>query len=104
MRLGAVDYAASYFIYKTPTPVHGTLTNKLLKRLKDELSANISSVEIDLGGGDYGYLGLVLTDTEHTGMLTQPPYFDASNYPIQLHIQSSASQFDAFTIRHLHNK
>ena len=58
MTIGAVDYASSYFKYKTPTPIQGTPTNKTLKRLKQELRANASSVESDLGGGDHGYLGL----------------------------------------------
>ena len=59
MTLGTVDYATSYFKYKTPTPIQGTPTNKTLKRLKTELRANASSVESDLGGGNHGYLGLV---------------------------------------------
>ena len=66
MGLGTVDYAASYFKYKTPTPIQGAPTNKTLKRLKQELQANASSVKLDLGGGDHGYLGLVLTEIEYT--------------------------------------
>ena len=31
MTTGAVDYAASYFKYKTPTPIQGAPTNKTLK-------------------------------------------------------------------------
>ena len=34
MGLGTVNYAASYFKYKTPTPIQGAPTNKTLKRLK----------------------------------------------------------------------
>ena len=37
MRLSAVDYSASYFKYKTLTPIQGAPTNKTLKRLKQEL-------------------------------------------------------------------
>ena len=55
MTLGTVNYAASYFKYKTPTPIQGAPTYKSLKRLKAELRANASSVEMDLGGGDHGY-------------------------------------------------
>ena len=66
MGLGEVDYAVSYFKYKTLTPIQGAPTNKTLKRLKQELRANASRVESDLGGGDHGYLGLVLTDIEYT--------------------------------------
>ena len=52
MAVGTVDYTVSYFKYKTPTPIQGAPTNKTLKRLKQELQANASSVESDLGGGD----------------------------------------------------
>ena len=72
MTIGAVDYAASYFKYKTPTPIQGTPTNKTLKRLKQELRANASSVETDLGGGDHGYLGLVLTEQEYQAVSNDP--------------------------------
>ena len=34
MTPGTVDYDASYFKYKTPTPIHGTPTNTALKPLK----------------------------------------------------------------------
>ena len=54
-----VDYAATHFKYPTPTPINGEPTNKSVKRLKDELRANGSSVDTDLGGGDHGYLWLI---------------------------------------------
>ena len=57
-----IDYASSYFKYKTPTPICSKPIHKSLKRLKLELKANASSVETDLGGGDHGYLGLVLNN------------------------------------------
>ena len=79
MALGAVDYAASYFQYKTPTPIQGAPTNKTRKRLKQELRANISSVDSDLGGGDHGYLGLVLTDSEYATVMATP--FVPPTYP-----------------------
>ena len=61
----SVDYTASHFRYPVPTPITGEPTNKTLKRLKTELRANGSSVETDLGGGDHGYLGLILTDPKY---------------------------------------
>lgn len=62
MSLGTIDYASSYFKYKTPMLIRGVPTHKSLKRLKAELQANASSIETDLGGGNHRYLGLVLTD------------------------------------------
>ena len=79
MTLGAADYAASYFKYKTPTPIQGAPTNKTLERLKQELRANASSVESDLGGGDHGYLGLVLTDAKYATVTATP--FVPPTYP-----------------------
>jgi len=61
-----IDYTSSYFKYKMPTPICREPTNKSLEWLKLELQANASSVEIDLGGGNNGYLGLVLNDSEYT--------------------------------------
>ena len=68
MTSGAVDYTASYFKFKTPMPIIGTPTHKTLKRLKQELRANASSVESDLGGGDHGHLGLVLIPAEYSSI------------------------------------
>ena len=65
MSIGTVDYTLLYFKYKTPTPIRGESTNKALKRLKLELQSNASSVETNLGGGNYSYLGLVLIDKEY---------------------------------------
>ena len=59
---GSIDYATSYFKYKTPTPIRDKPTNKVLKRLKIELQANASSIESDLRGEDHVSLGLVLSD------------------------------------------
>ena len=61
-----VDNPSAYFPYSTPTPVQGEPNYKTLKRLKYVLRANASSVNSDLGDGDHGYLGLVLSDQEYT--------------------------------------
>ena len=99
MRFGAVDYAASYFKYKTPTPIHGAPTNKTLKRLKQELRANASSVESDLGGGDHGYLGLVLTDIEYA-IVCVAIAFSAPVFPITpLVIPIGTDQVQALNLR-----
>ena len=45
-----VNYARSCFKYPTPTPIQGKPTYEALTKLKDELSANASSVEPELGG------------------------------------------------------
>mgnify|MGYP001310565316 CR=1 FL=1 len=97
MKAGAVDYAASYFKYKSPTPIIGAPINKTLKRLKQELRANASSVESDLGGGDHGYLGLVLTDAEYETVSNTP--FTAPTYPTALTIPTGTDQVEALNLR-----
>ena len=94
-----VDYATSYFKYATPTHVHGKPTNKALKRLKNELRAKASSVESDLGGGDHGYLGIVLTDAKYTRVSTIS--FVASNFPPVLIVPSTST---AVEVVHLRNQ
>ena len=83
MRIGAIDYAAAYFKYKTPTPIRGQPNSKSLKRLQTELQANSSSVETDLGGGNHGYLGLLKSDGEHALIPNTQP-FVAPTYPAAL--------------------
>ena len=102
MTAGSVDYAASYFKYKTPTPIIGAPTNKTLKRLKQELRANASSVESDLGGGDHGHLGLVLDDPEYAAISATP--FAAPPYPATLTIPTTVTQVEALNLREAHRE
>ena len=92
MTLGAINYVASYFKYKTPTPIQGTPTYKALNRLKAKLRANASSVETDLGGGNHGYL--VLSDAKYANVSLTPFLIPA--YPAPLNILANATQVQAF--------
>ena len=60
-----VDYVSTYFKYPIATKITGEPSFKTLKQLKRELKANASSVDTNLGGGNHGYLGLVLSDAEY---------------------------------------
>ena len=97
MIVGAVDYAASYFKYKTLTPIQGAPANKTLKRLKQEFQENASSVESDLGGGDHSYLGLVLTDAEYATITATP--FVALQYSAALAIPRGTNQVQALNLQ-----
>ena len=98
MALGAIDYATSYFKYKTPTPIHGMPSNKTLKRLKTKLWANASSVKCNLGGGNHGYLGLVLTDSEYARILPTPTPFFPPNFPEALVAPVGTDAVQALTL------
>ena len=96
-----IDYATTYFPYNTPTPIQGEPTYKALKRLKNELRANASSVDTDLGGGDHGYLGLVLTDEEYAKVAPNHP-FVAPEFPGPLVIPPRTDIVDAMNMRETH--
>ena len=97
-----VDYAQTYFKYPSPTPIAGEPTHKALKRLKNELRANASSVESDLGGGDHGYLGLVLTDAEYSKVCNTQ--FVAPNFPNTLTIPNGTDAAQALQLRENHKE
>ena len=103
MAIGIIDYASLYFEYKTSTLICGKPTHKSLKRLKLELQANASSVETDLGGGNHGYLGLVLTDQEYATIPNTQP-FAAPNYPPPLLIPATSTQIQAIELKEQHNE
>ena len=98
-----VDYAATHFKYPTPTPINGEPANKSVKRLKAELRANDSSVDIYLGGGDHGYLGLILTNEEYTRISPTPTPFKAPLWPGTLQLDATATPTEAIHARKVHN-
>ena len=94
MKFGTVDYASSYFKHKTPMPIIGPPTHKLLKRLKKELQANTSSIEYDLGGVNHRCLGLILTYEEHATIPNTQP-FEPPTHPSPLDIAATATAIQA---------
>ena len=103
MAPGTIDYAASYFKYKIPTPIRGEPDHKSLKRLKKELRSNASSVETDLGGGNHGYLALVLTaEVCNATPDTQP--FEPPYFPPPLVIPPQATAIQALELKEQHKE
>jgi hypothetical protein len=96
-----IDYATTYFPHSTPTPIRDEPTYKALKKLKSELKANASSVDSDMGGGDHGYLGLVLSDTEYARICPDSA-FEPPEFPGKLQIPRNTETIDAINIREEH--
>ena len=67
-----INYVATVFQYPVLTKVHDTPTFELLKSIKNEMKANAGNVQCDLGGGQHGHLGLVLTPTEYANVSPTP--------------------------------
>ena len=60
-----------------------------------ELCANGSSVDTDLGGGDHGYLGLLLPDLEYFRNNPTPTIFRAPAWSSALVIDPLATPIEA---------
>ena len=67
-----IDYRNTNFEYSTLTKITGQPNYILLKKIKDELTANATSVSSNLGGGANGHLGLVLNDAEYATISGTP--------------------------------
>ena len=80
-------------------------TFKDLKRIKTELRANASSVDCDLGGGDHGYLGLVLTNAEYLNVPgVHGTQFVPPVYPGPLVIPPTANAVQAVQAQETHKE
>ena len=68
------DYT-KLFEFPTLPKIHGEPTYEKIKELKDKLKTNASKVPSELGGGNLGHLGLVLTAAEYANS-SQTPYVE----------------------------
>ena len=59
------DYKAKFFEYKTLTKVHGKPTIDTILQVYKQLKRNAQCVPTTLGGGQLGYLALLLTNTAY---------------------------------------
>ena len=78
MLTSSVNYKYSYFEHPVLTKIRGEPTYETLHHLKNDLKANMSSVPNTMGGGNHGYLGMILTSAEYHHIMpahpfTQPP-------------------------------
>lgn len=64
MSTSNIDYKTTNFEFPVLTKITGQPHYELLKTIKNELKSNASSVPCDLGGGNNGHLGLILTPAE----------------------------------------
>lgn len=97
MTSDTVDYIKTYFVHSMLTNIHGEPTYSNLKTLKDQLKANASLISSDLGVGNRGHLGLVLTDVEYDIISPRNPYIRPL-HPGILNIPINATQHAAIRL------
>ena len=69
-----------------------------------ELRANGSSGDTDLGGGDHGYLGLILSDPEYARIVPTPAAFRVPVWPGALLIDANATPIEAVRAKEHHRE
>jgi hypothetical protein len=97
-----IDYANAYFSSPTLPKIVGKPTYEKLRHMKKLLKANATSVQSDLGGGQFGHLGLVLDDATYNGLTGQ-------NYVRPLHpgalvIPTGTAHHEAVRLREEHSE
>ena len=97
-----VNYVDTYFEYKTLSKIHGEPTYESIKKIKDELKSNASAVNSDLGGGQHGHLGLVLSAAEYQS-ISNTPYIRPV-HPGLLNIPRGTPQHEAHRLKSEHKE
>ena len=69
----------TYFQHKLLTRIHGQSTYETLQTLATEIKANAASVPSTLGGGQYGHLGLILSDERYATLAHTVPWVSPAN-------------------------
>ena len=92
-RIPNVKYV--YFQHKVLTRVHGKPHLDSLKILFDKIKANASSVKSTLGGGMYGHLGLLISDTRYATLLATASVNPVNSGPFNPPAQGTGAQIEA---------
>jgi hypothetical protein len=68
-----------YFQHPVLTKIHGKPVYESVRLLADEVKANAANVPTTLGGGEYGHLGLVLSDQRYAALPNSIPWVTPVN-------------------------
>ena len=74
MLTSSVNYKDFFLEHPFLTTIRGEPTHETLHHLKNKLKANASSVTNTLGGGNHGYLGMVLTPVDYCRIAPKNPF------------------------------
>ena len=102
MATNMIDYRNTIFENPILTKIHGEPTFEGICTLHRKLMVNAQTVHSDLGGGEFGHLGLVLSPDRYT-MISNAKY-NCANHPGQCIIPAGTTKHMARTIRDQHTE
>ena len=74
-----IDYKNNHFELSELTKIYGEPNTASLIELRNEIRSNAQSVTTSLGGGTYGHLGLVMSNTAYEALPDASPYVKPIN-------------------------
>ena len=98
----SINYRETHFDFPTLTPIRGELTTETLLNLKKQLKSNARSVPSNLGGEQFGHLGLVIPPNQYNLISNMP--FVCPGHPGPLVIPPGTTQHAAATMQDLHQE
>ena len=100
-----VDTVLSTFPYPTITPIHGVPTFETINNMVNDLKANAATIQTENGGGQLGFLGLMVSATVYATLSNQPFIVPANPGPTPIPPPGhpSAAQLTANIRQHTEN-
>ena len=88
MKFVDIDYKNNVFELPELTKIHGEPNSAALLDLRNEIRCNAQSVTTTLGGGQYGHLGLVMSEDLYLALPNTVPY-ERPEFPGQFQISDT---------------
>ena len=100
---GNTNFRDLYFEHKSLTRIIGEPTLSRLHLMLLQLKANISSIPSTLGGGQHGYIGVILSPVTYATLNHMQP-FEPPIHPGILQVNLPAMQYEIALAKTLHNE
>ena len=100
---GGIDYRSIYFAFPNLTAINGEPDADILIKLKNQLKANASSVPSNLGGGNHGHLGLILSPQTYAMVSNLPFVQPAHPGPLAIPVGTTAAMASVLREQHQEN-
>ena len=96
-------YRDFYFEHKNLTRISGEPTFASLHKVLLEFKADVVSVPSQLGGGDHGFIVIILSNTTYTTLATISPFITPVQ-PGHLRVAKGATQYQIALAKTIHEE